>query len=95
MADKKVQALRDFVYDDVVGLVRTGQVFTLRGRANDARLLAHRFVDEFTGKAVTDDQGREFAAEWQRERAGAAQSPVPPALAERRAQPARVLNVGG
>jgi hypothetical protein len=71
MGAQKVQALRDFVYDDRIGRVRTGQVFTLAGHPNDAGLLRHRFVAPFTGdKPVKDAAGREFAEDWQRTRAG-------------------------
>lgn len=99
MARQLVQALRDFTYDEELGRVRTGQVFTLGGHINDAGLLKHRHVAPFMGKLTDtceDDKGRRFAEEWQRARAGDAEA-IPPAeaLAERRAGIAkRVMTVG-
>jgi hypothetical protein len=99
MAGENVQALRDFTYDADVGLVRTGQVFKLKGHPNDAGLLRHGFVIAFAGKAadlVQDDRGRKFVEEWQRERAGREdERPVAEVVAERRQRVyKRVMTVG-
>lgn len=94
---QKVVALRDFVYDDQIGQVRTGQVFELRGHINDAGLLRHRMVAPFDGtKTVKDDQGRQFAEEWQRTRAGDEDArPAEMVVRERRDRVAdRVMTVG-
>lgn len=99
MAGRRVQALRDFTYDEKIGAVKTGQVFNLGGHINDASLLKHGHVALFTGKLADtceDNKGRRFAEEWQRARAGDAEA-IPPAeaLAERRAKIAqRVMRVG-
>lgn len=97
MAAQKVQALRDFTYDDRIGQVRTGQVFSLAGHPNDAGLLRHRFVAPYTGdKPVKDAKGREFAEEWQRTRANEEDAKPPEAVRRERYQHAaeRVELVG-
>jgi hypothetical protein len=97
MATQKVQALRDFVYDDQIGQVRTGQVFSLAGHVNDAGLLRHRFVAPYQGdKPVKDAKGREFAEEWQRTRAGDEDAKPPQVVRRERYQHAaeRVELVG-
>ncbi|HNT74393.1 MAG TPA: hypothetical protein PKH77_05170 [Anaerolineae bacterium] len=74
-----VTASKDFRYDDVVGDVKTGQVFELRGQPNDGGLLKHGLVmavepqpdrEALKHYPQCGTCGRQFAEVWQRERCG-------------------------
>ena len=74
-----VTASKDFCYDDVVGDVKTGQLFELRGQPNDGGLLKHRLVlpvepqpdkEALKHYPQCGECGRRFLEPWQRERCG-------------------------